>query len=219
MAFTTGRPEQSNLDMQAPTDPFQHTELDAEGVVDNMRYLLPLISQSDQQQYSNSKRVRYLNQLAKVIKHCGFIIDPYYPVEKVIENVRLALANSVKEVRAGSLRVLRYVLQSRDIFSIMLRLRIDVLVVRSLDVPASREIERLQAVRFVRQVISTAPNLFPVSLAAPLVSIVLYDSDPLDNLTWSAIATLCELGTGISDLSGQYIVSCPGLCVSLFLVH
>jgi rapamycin-insensitive companion of mTOR len=32
-----------------------------------------------------------------------------------------------------------------------------------------------------------------VSLAAPLVSIVLYDSDPLDNLTWSAIATLCEL--------------------------
>ncbi|CAI8004136.1 hypothetical protein GBAR_LOCUS3838, partial [Geodia barretti] len=51
-----------------------------------------------------------------------------------------------------------------------------------------------QAVIFVRHVISTAPNLFPVSLAAPLVSIVLYDCDPLDNFTWSAIATLCELG-------------------------
>lgn len=44
------------------------------------------------------------------------------------------------------------------------------------------------------QVVSTAPSLFPTSLAAPLVSIVLYDSEPLDNLTWSAIATLCELG-------------------------
>ena len=35
-------------------------------VADNLRYLLPLISQPDQQQYSNSKRVRHLNQLAKV---------------------------------------------------------------------------------------------------------------------------------------------------------
>lgn len=47
------------------------------------------------------------------------------------------------------------------------------------------------------QVISAAPSIFPTSLAAPLVSIVLYESDPLDNLTWSAIATLCELGIPI----------------------
>ena len=58
-----------------------------------------------------------------------------------------------------------------------------------------------------------AAGLFPVSLAAPLVSIVLYDSDPLDNLTWSATATLCELGEPLClSLSVSLSVS---LCLSL----
>ena len=45
-------------------------------------------------------------------------------------SVRLALVSAVKEVRAGALRVLRYLLHSKEAFAIMLRLRIDVLVVR-----------------------------------------------------------------------------------------
>ena len=36
------------------------------GVVDNIRHLLPLVSQADQEHFSTSKRVRHLNQLAKV---------------------------------------------------------------------------------------------------------------------------------------------------------
>ena len=53
----------------------------AAGVVDNLRYLIPLISQSDQQHYSNSKRVRYLNQLAKVCTAphlCIFVTSPSF---------------------------------------------------------------------------------------------------------------------------------------------
>ena len=48
--------------------------------------------------------------------------------------------------------MLRYVLTSKDIFSVMLKHRVDVLVARSLDVSSAREIERIQAMRFVRQV-------------------------------------------------------------------
>ncbi len=69
-----------------------------------------------------------------------------------LHSVRLSLASSVKEVRAGALRVLRYLLTSKDVFAVMLKHRIDLFVARSLDVPADREIERLQAMRFVRQV-------------------------------------------------------------------
>ena len=67
-------------------------------------------------------------------------------------SVKLALLSRVKEVRAGSLRVLRYILSSSQIYETMLSLKIDHLVARSLDSPPQRDIERLQAMRFVRQV-------------------------------------------------------------------
>ena len=67
-------------------------------------------------------------------------------------SVKLALLSRVKEVRAGSLRVLRYILSSSQIYEIMLSIKIDHLVARSLDSPPQRDIERLQAMRFVRQV-------------------------------------------------------------------
>ncbi len=35
---------------------------------------------------------------------------------------------------------------------------------------------------------------FPCCLLTPLVSIVMYDAEQQDNLTWASIATLCELG-------------------------
>jgi len=72
----------------------------------------------------------------------------------------LALSGGIKEVRAGALRVLRYLLTSKDVFGVMLKHRIDLFVARSLDVPTDREIERLQAMRFVRQVRTILPTKF-----------------------------------------------------------
>ncbi len=45
-------------------------------------------------------------------------------------SVRLALVSSVKEVRAGALRVLRYLIQSAEVLDTMMKLRIDILVAR-----------------------------------------------------------------------------------------
>ena len=67
-------------------------------------------------------------------------------------SVKLALLSRVKEVRAGAMRVLRYTLSSSHVYEIMLHFKIDHLVARSLDSPPQRDIERLQAMRFVRQV-------------------------------------------------------------------
>ena len=58
----------------------------------------------------------------------------------------------MKEVRAGALRALRYLLQSSEVMEIMARERVDLLVARSLDATPNKDIERLQAMRFVRQV-------------------------------------------------------------------
>ena len=67
-------------------------------------------------------------------------------------SVRLALLSSAKEVRAGAMRVFRYLLSSAEAFEIMLYFKVDYLVARSLDAIQSKDIERLQAMRFVRQV-------------------------------------------------------------------
>lgn len=98
-------------------------------------------------------------------------------------------------MRAGGLRVLRYLLTSKEAFLVMLKHCIDLLVTRSLDAPPSREIERLQAVRFVRQALALSPHNCPKSLVTPLVAIVLSSSEPQDNLTWTCMATLCEMCT------------------------
>ena len=58
----------------------------------------------------------------------------------------------MKEVRAGALRALRYLLQSSEVMDGLVKQRIDLLVARSLDATPNKDIERLQAMRFVRQV-------------------------------------------------------------------
>ena len=50
------------------------------------------------------------------------------------------------------MRVLRYILTSPAQFEMMLEVKVDLLVARSLDTPPVRDIERLQAMRFIRQV-------------------------------------------------------------------
>ena len=49
------------------------------------------------------------------------------------------------------------------------------------------------------------PNKFPHSFIAPLVSIVLFNSEPIDNLTWSALATLAEVGMRLHTQTHSFI--------------
>lgn len=167
-------------------------ELSLEGLSNNLKYLLSRIAISDDKNASLSARVRHLNDLAKVIKYMGPAVDTAM-AEKIIVGARLALASSVKEVCAGALRVLRYLLTSKQVLDVMLALRVDLLVTRSLDAPPSREIERLQAMRFIRQALAVMPDEFPCTLVAPLVAIVTSDVEPADNLMWSCVGTLSEL--------------------------
>ena len=77
--------------------------------------------------------------------------SPFLSLSLSSPSVKLALLSRVKEVRAGAMRVLRYTLSSSHVYEIMLHFKIDHLVARSLDSPPQTDIERLQAMRFVRQ--------------------------------------------------------------------
>ena len=94
-------------------------------------------------------------------------------------SLRQALLSGVKEIRAGAMRVLRYILTSPAHFEMMLEVKVDVLVARSLDTPPLRDIERLQAMRFIRQVsgMNTAVNERMCALRCVCVCVCVY-KDP-----------------------------------------
>ena len=48
------------------------------------------------------------------------------------------------------------------------------------------------------QGLSVSPLDFPLCLISPIVSIVMHDTEPRDNLTWASMATLCELGEPVA---------------------
>jgi rapamycin-insensitive companion of mTOR len=121
----------------------------------------------------------------------------------ILFSVRLALFSLTKEIRAGAMRILRYVLSSGEVFQLMVHFKIDFLVARSIDATQTKDIERLQAMRFVRQVLMVCPNLMPHSLIAPLVSVVMSQKEPIDNLTWAALATLSEIALCNSHLISE----------------
>ena len=46
---------------------------------------------------------------------------------------------------------------------------------------------------FFQKVVTVCPLKLPSSLVSPLVSIVVSDSEPVDTMTWSSLATLAEI--------------------------
>ena len=58
-----------------------------------------------------------------------------------------------------------------------------------------------------------ASQQFPRSLVAPLVSILLHESEPPENLTWSCMATLSELGK--KKMFESDVHACVSVCVCI----
>ena len=58
------------------------------------------------------------------------------------------------------------------------------------------------------------PTKMPRTLIAPLVSIVVSDMEPTDNLIWSSLATLCEIGEPLNCYHSSW-----SLCLALHTVY
>ncbi|XP_048360298.1 rapamycin-insensitive companion of mTOR-like [Sphaerodactylus townsendi] len=75
-----------------------------------------------------------------------------FTFEDIIICLRLALLNEAKEVRAAGLRALRYLIRDSSILQKVLKLKVDYLIARCIDIQQSNEVERTQALRLVRKV-------------------------------------------------------------------
>uniref|UniRef100_A0A8B9VP04 RPTOR independent companion of MTOR complex 2 n=1 Tax=Anas zonorhyncha TaxID=75864 RepID=A0A8B9VP04_9AVES len=108
-------------------------------------------------------------------------------------SLRLALLNEAKEVRAAGLRALRYLIRDSSILQKVLKLKVDYLIARCIDIQQSNEVETTQALRLVRKMITVNASLFPSSITNSLIAVGNDGLQERDRMVRACIAIICEL--------------------------
>uniref|UniRef100_A0A670JQ39 RPTOR independent companion of MTOR complex 2 n=1 Tax=Podarcis muralis TaxID=64176 RepID=A0A670JQ39_PODMU len=151
---------------------------------DNLREILQNVAKL--QGVSNMRKLGHLNNFTKVRI---FIIVKAF----MVCFLRLALLNEAKEVRAAGLRALRYLIRDSSILQKVLKLKVDYLIARCIDIQQSNEVERTQALRLVRKMITVNASLFPSSVTNSLIAVGNDGLQERDRMVRACIAIICEL--------------------------
>ncbi|GCC36213.1 hypothetical protein chiPu_0014705 [Chiloscyllium punctatum] len=159
---------------------------------DNLREILQNVAKP--QGVSNMRKLGHLNNLIKLLCNVGHCEEKLgFTYEEIIICLRLALLNEAKEVRAAGLRALRYLIRDSSILQKVLRLRVDYLIARCIDIQQSNEVERTQALRLVRKMITVNAALFPSSITNSLIAVGNDGLQERDRMVRACLAILCEL--------------------------
>ncbi|XP_017272781.1 rapamycin-insensitive companion of mTOR isoform X3 [Kryptolebias marmoratus] len=143
---------------------------------------------------SNMRKLGHLNNFIKLLCSIGHREENFgFTYEEIIICLRLALLNEAKEVRAAGLRALRYLIRDTGVLQKVLRLQVDYLIARCIDIQQSNEGERTQALRLVRKIITVNAMLFPTSVANSLIAVGTDGLQERDRMVRAAIAIVCEL--------------------------
>uniref|UniRef100_A0A672JNX2 RPTOR independent companion of MTOR, complex 2 a n=1 Tax=Salarias fasciatus TaxID=181472 RepID=A0A672JNX2_SALFA len=159
---------------------------------ENFREILQNVAKSHG--VSNMRKLGHLNNFIKLLCSSGHCEDSFgFTYEEIIVCLRLALLNEAKEVRAAGLRALRYLIRDTSVLQKVLRLQVDYLIARCIDIQQSNEGERTQALRLVRKIITVNAMLFPTSIANSLIAVGTDGLQERDRMVRAAIAIVCEL--------------------------
>ncbi|XP_030624261.1 rapamycin-insensitive companion of mTOR [Chanos chanos] len=169
---------------------------------DNLREILQNVAK--QQGVSNMRKLGHLNNFVKLLCNVGHLEEKLgFTYEEIIICLRLALLNEAKEVRAAGLRALRYLIRDSSILQKVLRLQVDYLIARCIDIQQSNEVERTQALRLVRKMITVNALLFPSSVANSLIAVGNDGLQERDRMVRACIAIICELALKNPELVAQ----------------
>ncbi|KAL8596171.1 hypothetical protein ACOMHN_021211 [Nucella lapillus] len=165
-----------------------------------------------QQGVSKGKKLAYLNSFVKLIRRLGDIKALGMESIEILACLQIGLLHEAKEVRAAVLRVLRHLLQTEDMLHAFTTLHMDYLVMRCLDVCLDNEIERIHAIRLIRQINSVAPKHMPHSLVYSIIAVGNDGANDRDRFVRICLATLCEITLCNVDLVGK----CGGISTLLW---
>ncbi|XP_040194560.1 LOW QUALITY PROTEIN: rapamycin-insensitive companion of mTOR [Rana temporaria] len=159
---------------------------------DNLREILQNVAKLHG--VSNMRKLGHLNNFIKLLCNVGHNEEKLgFMYEDIIICLRLALLNEAKEVRAAGLRALRYLIRDSSILQKVLTLKVDYLIARCVDIQQSNEVERTQALRLVRKMITVNASLFPSSLTNSLIAVGNDGLQERDRMVRACIAIICEL--------------------------
>ncbi|XP_009981061.1 PREDICTED: rapamycin-insensitive companion of mTOR [Tauraco erythrolophus] len=143
---------------------------------------------------SNMRKLGHLNNFTKLLCNAGHAEEKLgFTYDSIIICLRLALLNEAKEVRAAGLRALRYLIRDSSILQKVLKLKVDYLIARCIDIQQSNEVERTQALRLVRKMITVNASLFPSSITNSLIAVGNDGLQERDRMVRACIAIICEL--------------------------
>ncbi|CAG5123187.1 unnamed protein product [Candidula unifasciata] len=189
--FTYRSRHESSEDVVIKLD---HSREPADNVREVLRNVVP------QHGVASSRKTAYLNSFVKLIKHVGYDQSLGVSILDIVTCLQIGLLNEAKQVRTASLRVLRYLLPYEETLDTLLNLHFDYLIARCLDVSLDNEIERIHAVKLMRQIIKTSPFKFPSSLLYALVAIGNDGASERDRMVRVCLETICELALSNTDL-------------------
>ncbi|XP_022531667.2 rapamycin-insensitive companion of mTOR [Astyanax mexicanus] len=159
---------------------------------DNLREILQNVAK--QQGVSNMRKLGHLNNFIKLLCNIGHSEEKFgFTYDEIIICLRLALLNEAKEVRAAGLRAFRYLIKDAAILQKVLRFQVDYLISRCIDIQQSNEVERTQALRLVRKMITVNAQLFPSSITNSLIAVGNDGLQERDRMVRACIAIICEL--------------------------
>ncbi|XP_069819195.1 rapamycin-insensitive companion of mTOR isoform X2 [Dendropsophus ebraccatus] len=159
---------------------------------DNLREILQNVAKLHG--VSNMRKLGHLNNFIKLLCNVGHSEEKLgFTYEDIIICLRLALLNEAKEVRAAGLRALRYLIRDSSILQKVLTLKVDYLIARCIDIQQSNEVERTQALRLVRKMITVNASLFPSSITNSLIAVGNDGLQERDRMVRACIAIICEL--------------------------
>ncbi|KAM9306697.1 rapamycin-insensitive companion of mTOR-like [Pholidichthys leucotaenia] len=153
-----------------------------------------LRSVAQQQGVSNMSKLSHLNNFVKLLCSVGHSEEKLgFTHEEIIICLRLALLNEAKEVRAAGLRALRYFIRNSSILEKVLLLHVDYLIARCIDIKQSNEIERTQALRLARKMLTVNALVFPTSVTNSLIAVGNDGLQEQDRMVRACIVIICEL--------------------------
>ncbi|CAH2296451.1 rapamycin-insensitive companion of mTOR [Pelobates cultripes] len=159
---------------------------------DNLREILQNVAKLNG--VSNMRKLGHLNNFIKLLCKVGHNEEKLgFTYEDIIICLRLALLNEAKEVRAAGLRAFRYLIRDSSILQKVLKLKVDYLIARCIDIQQSNEVERTQALRLVRKMITVNASLFPSSITNSLIAVGNDGLQERDRMVRACIAIICEL--------------------------
>ncbi|ESO86448.1 hypothetical protein LOTGIDRAFT_129240 [Lottia gigantea] len=150
-----------------------------------------LISQNN---VPTSKKLANLNFFVKVLRKLDCTKEVLGLSEcEILVCLRIGLFHEAKEVRAGTLRVVRHLLENQKYVDALFYFNLDMIIARSLDICLENEIERVQAVKLIRKIGQVASERLPATLLYPVIAIGSDGGSEWDRLLRVCLATLCEM--------------------------